>query len=361
MEPLKNLFDENLIEQLSDSILKHYPKFDKQQFSKDIFFDGWENLELKERMRHTVICLNNNLGLNFKDSLKILKKIAPSFNNFTAMVFPDFVEVYGLNNYSESIKTLEYFTQYSSSEFAIRQFILKYPERTMEQMLSWSKHKNYHVRRLSSEGCRPRLPWSVALPDFKKDPSLILPILTNLINDESEYVRKSAANNLNDISKDNSQITLDFTKKWIGKSKNIDWILKHGNRTLLKKGNHESLKLFGTSNNVKVELIDFSIHNEQIKIGETNTFSFDIKLKESKPQKVRLEYEIDFVKSSGKTSKKIFKISESKLKSNEKKTVTKKHNFKDYSTRKHFPGKHKISIIINGKKYAEGSFSLVKN
>jgi len=359
MEPLKNYYNIVLVKNLSEAVFDKHPKFNKQNFVKDVFSDGWDMLELKERMRHIVICLNKNLNLEYTKAIVILKEIAPLFNGFAAMLFPDYVENYGLKNYSVSIKALELFTQFSSSEFAIRQFIIKCPEKTMKQMVKWSGHKNHHVRRLSSEGCRPRLPWAVALTEFKKDPSQILPILENLMNDDSEYVRKSVANNINDISKDNSEIVLDFTKKWIGKNANVDWILKHGNRTLLKKGNSESLKLFGTPPNIKANISSFLIHNSKIKIGDNNTFSFDISYDEAKMQKVRLEYEIEFTKSNGNASKKIFKISEGTFKPGEVRKITKKYKFRDYSTRKHFPGIHNISLILNGKIKARDSFYIV--
>ena len=104
-------------------------------------------------------------------------------------------------------------------------------------MLKWSKHKDPRVRRLASEGCRPRLPWAMALPDFKRDPSKILPILEQLKADSDVWVRKSVANNLNDISKDNPELAISIFKKWLGGNKETDWIVKHAARTLLKQGN----------------------------------------------------------------------------------------------------------------------------
>ncbi|MDZ7819313.1 MAG: DNA alkylation repair protein [Aliarcobacter sp.] len=137
------------------------------------------------------------------------------------MVFQDFVEVFGLDDFDESMKALEVFTQDSSSEFAIRQFILKYENETMNQMKLWAKSPNEHLRRLSSEGCRPRLPWAIALPKFKQNPEKPLEIIELLKNDKSLYVQKSVANNLNDISKDNPQIVIDFVKQNLGKTKEL--------------------------------------------------------------------------------------------------------------------------------------------
>lgn len=357
-ELLKNYFNKELVNKLAEEICSLHNKFDKNKFVKNIFNNDWGNFELKERMRHIVICLHNGLIINYKDQIRILKLAAPKFNDFTAMIFPDFVEIYGLDNYEVSIPALEFFTQHSSSEFAIRRFIIKYPDKTMKQMLKWSKHKNFHVRRLASEGSRSRLPWSIALPEFKKDPILILPILENLKNDESEYVRKSVANNLNDISKDNPEIVLKIVKKWIGKTKNTDWILKHGCRTLLKKGDEKALSLFGIKNNVDVKVSNFLIEKPKIKIGDFNYFSFEIKLEEKEDRIIRIEYFIYFIKSNGKPARKIFKISESKFAHGATKTIRKKHNFKNLTTRKHYPGIHKIALVVNGKEIVKCEFEL---
>ncbi|MCP5062577.1 MAG: DNA alkylation repair protein [Ignavibacteriae bacterium] len=358
-ELLKNYFNKDLINKLAVEIYSLHNKFNKTKFVKNIFNNDWENFELKERMRHIVICLHNGLNLNYKDEIRILKIAAPKFKDFTAMIFPDFVEVYGLDNYEISIPALEFFTQHSSSEFAIRRFIIKYPDEAMKQMLKWSKHKNFHVRRLATEGSRPRLPWSIALPKFKKNPTLILPILENLKNDESEYVRKSVANNLNDISKDNPEIVLGIVQKWIDKTKNTDWILKHGCRTLLKKGDEKALSLFGIKNNLNVKVLNFRIEKQKIKIGDSNYFSFNIKLDEKEDCIIRIEYFIYFIKSNGKLAKKIFKIGESKFANGTTKSIRKKHNFEDLTTRKHYSGVHKIALVVNGKEIAECEFELV--
>ena len=230
----------------------------------------------------------------------------------------------------------------------------------MKQMLKWSKDKNHHLRRLSSEGCRPRLPWAMALPAFKKDPSPILPILENLKNDESEYVRKSVANNLNDISKDNPELVLEIIKKWKGKSKNTDWIVKHASRSLLKSGNPEALEIFGVSSKVNVDVLKLKIAKKKIKIGESNTFAFTIHSKEKKDIKLRLEYFVHYVKVNGSLSKKIFKISETKYSPGETREITRSHSFKNNSIRKHNAGEHKISIVCNGVEKATASFLLIK-
>ena len=359
-EPFKNFFNKELVASIAKTISKESKSFDKNEFIKKVLDKDWEARELKERMRHISLSLNEVLNRPYHESLKILTRIAPKFNGFAVMSFIDFVEVFGMDSYKESVEALGNLTQFASSEFAVRPFIIKYPDKMMKQMLKWSKDKNPHLRRLASEGSRPRLPWAMALPAFKKDPSPILPILENLKDDESEYVRKSVANNLNDISKDNPELVLNIVKKWKGKSKNTDWILKHASRSLLKNGNPKALEIFGVSSKININVAGLKISRKKIKIGESNEFSFTIQSKEKKDVNLRLEYFVHYMKANGSLSKKIFKISETKYSPNEKREITRKHSFADNSIRKHRPGEHKISIVCNGVEKATISFELIK-
>ena len=177
-----------------------------------------------------------------------MKKTLPLVSEFgfVKMIFPDFVEVYGLDDWEASIPALEEFTQQTSAEFAIRPFIVRYPERTMAQMLEWAGHAHEGVRRLSSEGCRPRLPWAIALSALKADPSPILPILDRLKGDPSESVRRSVANNLNDISKDNPDVVIGVLRRWqADDTDEMHRLTSHALRTLLKAGNLDALALLG--------------------------------------------------------------------------------------------------------------------
>jgi len=305
--------------------------------------------------------LGKYLPSDYCDALSILVKVAEGYSTGLFVLgfsFPDFVEVYGLDesNWNISTNALEIFTTLWSSEMAVRPFILKYEERMMEQMLLWSKHENAHIRRLASEGCRPALPWAIALPKFKKDPAPILPILTQLKADKSEYVRKSVGNNLNDISKTCPDIVIKIAREWYGDNDHTNWIIKHGCRTLLKKGNSDVLAIFGLNDNADISVEDFALSADSISIGDNLVFSFAINTK--KTTKARLEYGIDYVKSNGKRNRKIFKISEVLLKENEQRPYAKSHSFADLSTRKHYSGTHSIVLIVNGKEMGNLDFEL---
>jgi 3-methyladenine DNA glycosylase AlkC len=364
-EPLKYVYNSTFFDLLSESLIRVYPDFDKDKFTERIFTEQWNELELKDRMHHIATTLRDFLPKEYKKAVNVLLELINFLreNNikmaFEFMFIPDFVEQYGLDDYDTSINALEKITQFTSSEFAVRPFIIKYPQQMMKQMLIWSKHPHHGVRRFSSEGCRPRLPWAMALPDLKKDPSPVLPILENLKNDPSEFVRKSVANNLNDISKDKTNLVIKITKKWIGQSKNTDWILKHGCRTLLKQAHPEVLELFGLAANDKIIIEAFEIHTPIVKIKECVTFSFQVKNTDNKPHKLRLEYGLYYQKANASLSKKVFKISEKEYPANSTSTINRNQSFKLISTRKFHLGLHQVSIIINGVESEKKDFELV--
>ncbi len=357
-EPLKNYYNQALIDKLADNLALHYNAFNKTKFINHVFNAEWEGKELKQRMRHIANSIHIALPIPYPQQIEILKKAAPHFNGFIAMFFPDFVEVYGLENFTVSIDALTHFTQFSSSEFAVRPFIIKYSKQMLKQHIAWSKHKNYHVRRLASEGIRPRLPWAMALPDFKKDPAPIIPILNNLMQDSHEYVRRSVANCINDISKDHPAIVLLFIKQWQHQSAEIDWILKHACRGLLKKGNTDVLSSFGLNHKHRVSLLHLSIDKNTLKIGEHFQFSTSVQLQEKKPAQIRLEYHIYYMKANGKQLPKIFQIGTYTLEPNMPFEINKKHSFINLTTRKHYKGQHTLSILANGKELEKISFWL---
>ena len=354
-EQLKNLYSKEFIKKLANRLFLIFTNFEKEDFVNSIFDTSWQNLELKQRMRHIAITLNKYLPLSYKKQLEILKEVKKDFTGLEAMIFQDFVEVFGLDDFDESMKALEIFTQEASSEFAIRQFILKYEEQTMNQMKIWAKSKNEHLRRLSSEGCRPRLPWAISLPTFKQNPTKPLEIIELLKNDKSLYVRKSVANNLNDISKDNPQLVIKFVKENLGSTKELDWICKHASRTLLKKGDKQILELFNFDKSHHINLIDFC-YDKSVNIDENLSFSFEINSDENIGN-IRVEYVIYYLKSNNIHNKKVFMISQNEIKSSSKK-FTKKQSFKNMTTRKHYLGKHFIAILINGEEILKKEFYL---
>ena len=352
MAQLKEIYNKNFIYKLTNAILDHYPDFNETTIYELIIQADWDDLALKQRMRRITVSLYESLPKDYIEALVILNKVAPQFTGLSGFIFPDYVELYGLDNWDESIQALETFTSYSTSEFGVRPFLLQNQQKMITQMIKWSTHNNEHVRRLASEGSRPRLPWAISIPSLKKDPTPILPILENLKQDNSLYVRKSVANNLNDISKTHPELVLDIANKWYGKNDYTNWIIKHACRTLLKKGDKQALAIFGYQDDTSMEITHLTWNKDQINMAEKIEFSFQVHA--SSTSKLRIEYAIDFVKSRGIRNRKVFKITETGIQSGETKSYTKTHSFHDLSTRKHYPGVHTISIIVNG--VTKGSF-----
>lgn len=332
-----------------------YSEFDSTAFLNLIYDERWEQEQLKQRMRHISTSLRLTLPASYREALAVLTEIAPQCRGVEYLFFPDFVELSGLDDWSASIPALEAFTPYSSSEFAVRPFIVQDPDQMMSQMLRWAAHPDHHIRRLASEGCRPRLPWAMALELFKADPSPVMPILEQLKRDSSVYVQKSVANNLNDISKDHPELVKRLARDWYGEDARTNWIVKHGCRTLLRKGDPDILSLFGLELEPDVTVSGLSLDQEKLAIGESLGFSFSIRANTSVPQRLRVEYAIDFVKANGATSRKLFKITEHSFDHADRQYV-RTHHFKNLTTRKHYPGKHRLSVVINGNELAAADF-----
>jgi len=347
------------MQDFGQAIRNIYPEFNLIKFIDLVFDDAFENMELKERMRHTTLCLHRVLSQGFPQSVKILSQAAPHIKGFEAMSLPDYVELFGKENWELSLKTLACLTQFASAEFAIRPYLDEQPQNTLPSLLNWAEDKNPHVRRLASEGCRPRLPWAMQLPGFIQDPRPLIPILEKLKNDEADSVRRSVANNLNDISKDHPDLMLDICSQWIGQSNNTDKLIKHACRTLLKAGNKRALMLFGFGDPAELQVEELRLEASAISIGDTATFVFTLLSTAEKACQTRLEYAVSYLKANGKYSQKVFQLSEKNC-SPGKHIYKRRHSFSDMSTRKHYPGRHWISIIVNGEEKAQTEFELTK-
>lgn len=365
MSALKDIYSPIFYDRLADTLAQTVPSFEKKIFIEQIFDDSFSQKELKDRMRHTTKVLRNFMPDDFgsaavllEKTIVLLRKNQHGEDNLAYIFLPDYIEMYGLEDYDNAVKSIEFVTQFISCEFAVRPFIIKYGDQMIDQMKKWALHESHKVRRLASEGSRPRLPWAMALPELKKNPETLLPLLENLKNDPSEYVRRSVANNLNDIAKDHPHIVLAVAKKWKGHSKETDAIIKHGSRTLLKQGHPEILSHYGLDSK-GIEISDFKILTPKVKIKESLEFIFTVKNTNDKPKILRLEYAVYYNKANGLLSKKVFKISERIYLPEQKEVIKRKQSFKLITTRKFYPGLHKLSLIINGDEKNTNVFELV--
>lgn len=364
---IKDVYSPEFYNEFSEIATGIIPEFNKKQFLKIVLPDNFTQMEWKERLKKTTKALHEVMPSPFTDAVNCIKQMIVKIrkdkiavNNFAFLFLPDYVETYGIDDPETSAEALEFITTFISCEYAVRPFIDRYENIILDKMLVWSKSENEHVRRLSSEGCRPRLPWAMALPKLKKDPAPIFPILENLKNDPSEYVRRSVANNLNDIGKDHPDLLLEVAEKWKGLSKYTDAIIKHACRNLLKQGHPVIMKYYGLDG-TNAEITNFGLAEKAVAIGSYLPFSFVVTNKLNAPQYIRLEYAIYYKRSNGSHSKKVFKISEKSYAANEKLNIKRSQSFKLITTRKFYPGIHRLTIIANGIEREEIEFNLVEN
>jgi len=356
-EPLKNHYSRRLINKLADAITTQYPAFDNTAFIHCIYTSSWNHLSLKQRVRQISHCLHQFLPTPYKQAIKILLPVAELFNTFEDLFFQDYVECYGLDDFATSMLALACFTHYATAEFAIRAFIRKYENRTLKQMQQWAESTDPHLRRLASEGCRPRLPWASHLNRFKKNPQPVFEILEKLMLDDSAYVRRSVANNLNDISRDHPEQLLDWCAAWQGRHPHADWIIKHACRSLLKQGQPRALALFGYRQPTDIKITSLRV-KKSVALNEQLTFSFQLHTTQYPLGKLRIEYALDFMKANGRQARKIFMLSDTRFNSTEK-SFRRYYSFKPRTTRRFYPGKHRLTIIVNGVSLIHRDFLLV--
>ena len=373
-ELLREAISRKTVEQLSQRIEKVYKDFDSLRFNHEIITSLGE-LALTERTDLIAEKLKNFLPDDFPKASQILidslgdelddkadDPVAKEYDSncgFIVIALCTFIKNNGLNFFNESMSAFYEMTKRFSAEGAIREFIIKHEKETLELYSKWTKDKNVHIRRLVSESLRPRLPWAPQLPGYIQDPTPIMSYLNQLKDDKHLYVRRSVANNLNDITKDNPHIALDYLEEWNKeKSDNLSWLTKHALRTLIKKGNKRALNLIGISSDFKIELESFSLKDDKIKMGSFLDIDLQIISLESQKQTLLIDYIIHHQKANGKMTPKVFKWTKKDITKDTPLKLNKKHAIKEITTRKYYSGEHKIEIQINGKVIASQSFWL---
>lgn len=358
-EPFKNVFDENLVTTMADAIAQGWPLFDKRGFLI-IAMKDLEALELKQRSSQITTALTAHLPSDFEQAAAIVlaslksedvgeqKASKPGIRGWAIMPLADFVGQQGLDHFDLGMGLLKEMTKYFSSEFGIRYFILHDPERALSIIRTWTNDPDHHVRRLVSEGTRPRLPWGMQLPVFIDDPKPLIPLLDVLKDDDEEYVRRSVANNLNDIAKDHPDLVADIAKKWLsGASTQRQKLVKHGCRTLLKNGHGKALSVFGFTapliKNVHIEL-----DTPELSLGDSLALTLNLESDTQRDQSLMIDYAVHHQKANGKTSAKVFKWKTVMLKKGAQLVSVKKHTIKKITTRVYYSGAHRIEVMVNG-------------
>ena len=363
------LFNKAKVEQISGEIRRVYTSFERNKFVNDTVIK-FPELELKARISWIAECLKKYLPTDYKRAVDILTRSLPAPNDpglsdgdFGDFIYAPYTEYVARNGCTrEHLKTslaaLYEMTQRFSAEDSIRYFINAFPRETVKELLTWSKDPHYHVRRLCSEGTRPKLPWSQKI---KIPITAPLPILNNLYSDKTRFVTRSVANHLNDISKLDPDLAIETLINWqrSGKQKpaEMQFIIQHALRGLVKQGNSKAMKLLGFRQDVLPGLSKLRVP-KQVKMNTALEFSFLIQAKQD--MHVIIDYILYFQNKAGKlNSKKVFKLTKLGLVKNKPVSISKSHMLREQmTTRTLYPGKHEIEIQINGKRIAKGSFLL---
>ena len=342
--------------------------FPRQPFQNEAT-QGLERLELKQRVDYLITVLNHYLPEDFHKTAAILLQVKQhwdwgdeedALSSFAAWPLIDYVAVYGINHPQLSLNVLAELTSLFSAEFAIRRFIDEHFQLTHKTLLNWSHNPDEHVRRLASEGIRPRLPWGKRLKTLCDNPEPIFPILEVLKDDPSLYVRKSVANNLNDISKDNPDKVISLCRQWqYDASPEREWIIRHALRSLVKQGRQDVFPLLGYSETVDVIIKSFNLRSKRVEMGDSLEFELILSSSSSQIQKLVLDYKIHHVKANGSTISKVFKWKNITLHENQPHSLNKLHPFKIITTRKYYPGEHAIEVLLNGQSMAYQTFDLI--
>ena len=371
-EPFKNLFSKALITGIGEHLAKAWPEFDRAGFESSAS-KNLDALELKQRSAQITDAMAASLPGDFETSAAILlASLAPEeecdvgtavvnsggLAGWAVMPMTNYVGRYGLDHFDLSMLLLKEMTKRSSSEFDVRLFLLEYPKRTLAVLKKWTRDRNPHVRRLVSEGTRPRLPWGMRLPEFVEDPTPLLPLLEALKNDTEEYVRRSVANNLNDIAKDHPDLVAQIAGRWLkGASKNREKLVRHACRSLIKQGHKETLAALGYDP-PSLELSHLKILTPDVPFGDALMFELSLTSTSKKTQPLIIDYAIHHRKANGGTTPKVFKWKTMTIEPLAAHTATRKHAMRRITTRVYYPGTHRLEVLINGVSFASRDFVL---
>jgi 3-methyladenine DNA glycosylase AlkC len=355
---LKEIFDRDRIRKFASDARSVWSDFDEERF----FVFATENLDdlgIMQRMRRVAEAFSATLPDAYPEALLILASVAPRIQHgFASIVLCEFILIRGFSDFERSMEALHLFTRYGSGEFAIRHFIKAEPQRTLDVMLRWTADENEHVRRLASEGCRPRLPWSFQFRDAVADPSLTMPILQALRADPSLYVRKSVANHLNDMSKDHPDWLVAQLSAWPRGDERTEWIIKQALRTLVKHGHEGALALVGVTGQADARVTRFSVKPASLVLGDRVSISAAIISTATQKQKIVADYAIHYVKKNGESSRKVFKLKTFMLEPDASQPLSISQLIRDFTTRTHNAGFHKVELMLNGQTVAESGFDL---
>jgi len=365
-QPFKHHFGPDMVADLARRIGAVAPSFPQAAFVAAVA-PHLEPLELKARVAVIAAGLRTYLPPDYPAALQVLlATLGPPHTEAEGM-FTDgwhlmplaaFVEYHGLDYVEESLAAMHAITQRHTAEYAIRPFLMRYPERTLRTLQGWVTDPSFHVRRLVSEGTRPRLPWAARLPQFIADPVPVLDLLERLKDDPSAYVRKSVANNLNDIARDHPDLALATLARWHeGAGPERVAIIRHALRTLVKQGHPTALALLGAGA-PQVALVALELAPARVAVGDTATLSVTLRSTAPTAQLLVVDYVLRMPGARGTTRAKVFKLRSKWLAPGATLHVQKRHSFAPVGVRPVYPGPHTVSIQVNGVEFGAVAFEV---
>jgi len=364
---LKDMIDRQLVEQIAGRIAVVHPPFEQGSFIASVSAE-LDDLELKQRFAWVADKLRKYLPDDYPTALEILLRILDDADGrfepiedpgFRLLPIPTFVYRHGLDHLEASLDAMYMITRHTSCEGAIRPYIIHHPQATLARLHQWALDENEHVRRLASEGSRPRLPWWSQLTDLIADPTPSLALLERLKDDPSLYVRRSVANHLNDIGKDHPELLLARMEAWSkGASDERLWLINHALRTLVKRGDQRALAILGYGP-AAVELSNLRLEPAVLQFGDELEFGFSLRNIGAEAQNLMIDFVAHFLKANGSTAPKVFKLKKMRLPAGETASISKRVAIRPISTRKYYPGWQRLEIQVNGRVLGGADFELV--
>jgi 3-methyladenine DNA glycosylase AlkC len=363
---LKSYFDYNLVQGVGAQLQTAYPSFDQASFLEEVMAE-LEALELKARVNLIAKVMREHLPSDYPTALKIaecmLEERAEQVEGILGggwrlAILATFVEHYGLDHLEVSLAAMYKITQQHTAEFTIRPYLQRHQEAVLARLHEWVHDPSEHVRRLVSEGTRTRLPWGARLPQFIADPAPVLELLELLRDDPSLYVRRSVANNLNDIAKDHPDLVISTLRRWSqGASEERQWIVRHALRSLVKQGHPEALAIMGVYP-ANIELLKLTLDPDPLPFNGTLTFSLELRNNDQQAHSCIIDYLVYFVGARGQQRSKVFKLRQAQLAAGQRLAVQQRHSFRPITTRRSYPGLHRIEIQVNGTIVGGADFTL---
>jgi 3-methyladenine DNA glycosylase AlkC len=364
---LKDFFDEAVVRSLARDLRAAHPRFDERAFVRSALL-GLHELELTARASKLAGVMRDHLPRDFEAAARVLlASLGPPNERtedfgmalFRYLPHTIFVARYGLEHFETSMRLQYELTKRFTAEFSIRAFLVRHPDATYERLARWAADPNVHVRRLVSEGTRPRLPWAPRLRSFQTDPEPVLRLLELLKDDEARYVQRSVANNLNDIGKDHPELLLEVCRRWLlNAGPGRKWIVQHALRSLVKKADRRALSLLGFGSVPRLALSAVRVMPVRARIGSVVRFSCLVSSRAKGEQELVVDFAVHFVKSNGARTPKIFKLKKLVLPAGARAPLDGKVSLAELTTRKHYPGRHRIELVINGVEFPIGDFEV---